>query len=287
MPRHAEKLYQDLDTLEAKFTKRLRDYLNTTIKQDYRVEYLGRKTRYASRYNDDEADEMEHLEKRIITLRRKLGEPEDRGPLSYVDMYVREYDENWRRNQQIASEVLRRMENGIPAATELLGLWPRNRKVKFIRDRLPRNLRYPCDVRDIKDIIALLPEEDMRNIDTVHFCHHKAKMEGRARWWRSTIELNYTVDEHLRRLVLEGEPEPEYIKEWGQFGGTYLIEEGKQYVKWQSMAHAKRYVAFVFLHEVGHFVQLQSDRRRPIPYKQSELFANEYAYKQLKRVDAR
>ena len=82
-----EKLFDSLANLEAQFLKMVID----EFEHRYPSSYLSRKTSHAfdgKKWRNARTGELERLEKEILALREKLGEPVAEGPIAVVHDFV-------------------------------------------------------------------------------------------------------------------------------------------------------------------------------------------------------
>jgi len=88
--RRSQKLYRRLEQLEAELYDVLRRHLEkeaTGERSMYLLRQLGFDGWTSKTRCDDETDSAERLEKEVLELRRKVGEPSAEGPLAIIEKY--------------------------------------------------------------------------------------------------------------------------------------------------------------------------------------------------------
>ena len=151
--------------------------------------------------------------------------------------------------------------------------------MRFRVDRLPNGHRFPCSVRELKQLIKCLPPDDVRGIQSVRLSTHKSRDDG-VYLSDGRVELRWAIDSRGRHQIGRRPPSAATLGEWSRFGGTCVVESGIHYAFWADQKQLRRYVQFVLLHEIGHHVFARRGQRS-YTKQQEEEFADNYAEQYL------
>jgi len=227
-----ERDWAQLDAFEAEYRERL-----TAEKKRQDSQFLavlagvakGRKDFYSDelKARDEETRRLFTLRGKILSLREKLGLPEET-PL----------------------EIERPFVGGNAAApVPPGGAEKKPRRIRFLADPAPEGYLYPVTFEEIKALLAELPPEHVAPIREIHLSNQKSTGAD-GDWWDGEIRLHCLISEDgLRPLGrMEGGQDVE------RFGGTLEWHGNKPYARWPIDAFKIFILRRVLIHEIAHGV---------------------------------
>ena len=135
--------------------------------------------------------------------------------------------------------------------------------MEVTKDKLPSGLAYPCSIKDVREWLRALPQEDVRGLVRVHLTNRRLWhfQDGEYIGWQKKVVLSYAVDGDLiREFPTKWLPAEDVVSEWRAFGAEALRRSGRWCARWKSAAMLKRYIRFVLFHEIGHKVWARMKR---------------------------
>jgi hypothetical protein len=181
---------------------------------------------------DEETRRLFALRGKILSLRAKVGLPEER---------ILESEKAFLPKSVAKPPVV---SDSIPA---------KKPRIKYIADPAPEGYLYPVTFDDIRAILAELPPEHVAPIHEIRLSNQK-RTGADGDWWDGEIRLHCLMqkdsDGRLRRPLgrTEGGQDVE------RFGGTFQFEGNKLYAVWPVEAYRTFILRRVLIHEVAHGV---------------------------------
>jgi len=131
--------------------------------------------------------------------------------------------------------------------------------MKVTYDSVSRNYAYPLSRTDLEFILSRVPPDVCAAISGVRFgCNQTTTQEGRIvrRGNQYEIRVNFCLCDGASRLLGNVDRFRKFVL---QLGG--IIDQKAKKVIWNPDS-AKRYAAFLVLHEVGHIIYSQKNGDR-------------------------
>ena len=244
MARNEERDWRQLDAFEAEYAERLQAEKKRRAKGSQYLDFLvglarGYERFYADEVNarDSETGRLFSLRGKILTLREKLGVPEE-GTLLPIE-----------------KEVLAAVDRAAIAAAATVSAVdkPARGAIEFHKDPSPPGHLYPVTFKEIKATLAELPSEHAATVWRVHLTNQK-RTGTDGDWLDGEIRLHCLLAHdgpgHGKRQVgrTEGTQDVE------RFGGRLEWEGNKLYAVWPLDAYKTFVLRRVLIHEVAHSV---------------------------------
>jgi hypothetical protein len=159
-------------------------------------------------------------------------------------------------------------------------------KMKIEFDKIAPPYRFPLSATNVKKILAeCVPPEILPKLARVHFgCNQQTAQEARivGRGTKFDVRINFCPKEGRTKLLTEN-------REWCNLveyvGGS--IDKKGQFVLWTHEA-AKKYAAFLIVHEVAHIVYAQrhgfAKLNGPKTFPAEESWCNAFAKSMLSKL---
>lgn len=152
-------------------------------------------------------------------------------------------------------------------------------QIKYVVQRAGEGYVHPVTVEEIKDRLALLPEEFTRNVEVVQLSSMTRKRQLFPLYgmqWGPNVYL-YPIEQSLTETYTRP-PKPEQLIEAKMFGGTWSQVGNEWQLTWNEESIRDFYLNNVLIHEVGHV----NDLRNSNVQKREQYaiwFATEFGYR--------
>lgn len=154
---------------------------------------------------------------------------------------------------------------------------------KVIRQKPGKGYRHVLTEREIRDRLALLPDDAVRLLDVVQLSRMTRKKQSFPCYgmqWGSTLYL-YPIEDSLVEYF-SSPPLPAQMIEARQFGGKWIQDGTEWRLVWTEATIKDFYLNNILIHELGH---LLDDRNTSYTDREryAEWFAIEHGFKKSKR----
>jgi hypothetical protein len=126
-------------------------------------------------------------------------------------------------------------------------------QIQYVVDPPPKGYVYPCAIEDIREKLASLPADMLRNLSLIRLCNQVKMNRGIDAHIYDGSEIRiYPVPEKLRWNYGTNKPNPACAQERLEFGAYWQRIDNEWFLCWDKDLLRDYVLNHILMHEIGH-----------------------------------